>query len=166
MVTRKQSKEYTRIHTQLMGVYHLKEEMRMVIVALPQRFGKFSDTIEEEHIKRKEMIDFLEEIISPDVPFLEVFLTDLNQFFEKSLLFLSKNAPIHNEVQRTMKALLKVHKVIGTEEVSHADAELMITKLRDRINKIEKKMLKSKVGLTKIQKEFTSLQTRYQYLNN
>ena len=166
MVTRKQSKEYTRIHSQLMEVYHLKEEMRMIIVALPGRFGKFSDTIEEEHNKRKEMIDFLEEIISPDVPFLEVFLQDLNIFFEKSLAFLSKNAPIHNEVQRTMKALLKVHKVIGSEEVTFADAEIMITKLRERTNKIEKKMLKSKDGLTKIQKEFTSLQTRYQYLNN
>ena len=166
MVNRKQSKEYTRIHTQLMKVYYLKEEMRMQIVELPNRFAKFSDTIEDEHNKKKEMNDFLEEIISPEIPFLEVFLGELNLFFEKSLTFLTKNAPVHNEVQRTMKALLKVHKVIGSEEVSIEDAELMIAKLRDRINKIEKKILKSKVGLTKIQKEFTSLQTRYQYLNN
>jgi len=166
MVTRKQSKEYTRIHSQLMEVYKLKEEMRLIIVALPERFGKFSDTIEDEHNKKREMAEILEEIISPDVPFLEVFLKELNVFFEKSLLFLSKNAPVHNEVQRTMKALLKIHKKLGSEDVTTKESEELIAKLRTRIIKIEKKIAISKVGLTAIQKEFTSLQTRYQYLNN
>ena len=166
MVTRKQSKEYTRIHSQLMEVYKQKEEMRLIILTLPERFGKFSDTIEDEHNKKREMVEILEEIISPDVPFLEIFLKELNVFFEKSLLFLSKNAPVHNEVQRTMKALLKIHKKLGAEDVTTKESEELIAKLRTRIIKIEKKIAISKVGLTAIQKEFTSLQTRYQYLNN
>ncbi len=166
MVTRKQDKQFQKMHDQLLQVYHVKEDMRSEIVLLPAMFEKFSTTIETQYETRKELIPILADGLSPDSSFLEVYLQELNVFFDKSLSYLSKNVAVHDEVKRTMSAMIKASRRLGMEDFTIQDSTLLLEKLSKRINRIEKRIAKSKVGLSTIKKEFTTLQIRYQYLNN
>lgn len=166
MVTHRQHRIFTKLQKQLVGVYQKKEDVRLNILTMPDMLGKFYDRVEADNEKRQLLDPAIAEMVYPDVNYLQILLKDMNECQERSMEYLKKNIIVHKEVERTMKAFIKASKKLGAEEYSTKESAILIDKLSIRIQKIEKKIVNSKIKLSNIQKEFTVLQIRYQYLNN
>ena len=139
------------------------------IVILHKEFQTFQKLVEKRMLKRRDMNDIevlAGNIISPDTPFLEVYLDRLNIFLVKASEFIARCLAYHEEVNGCMQAVLDIHKELEIEDTKRKRAGELLTAISARINSIEANINESIISMKSIKKEFITLQVEYQHSNN
>lgn len=161
MVTRKQSKEYERLHKVLINTYHEKERGREAIVLLFEGIADFFEVIQAE----SEIVFQEKNIYNASVnqqEFLGGLISDYKNFTSKANKFGEDNFIVYEEVEKCMEKMIAVCEQLGSNETDKKESEVILLKMGNRIDASKLAMSKSTIELDELISRFNG----YKALHN
>ena len=165
MVTRKQSKEYERLHKVLIDTYHEKESGREKIVLLFEGVAIFFDTL----LAEKE-ITFQEQNIYNASPqqqeSLKAIVIDYGVFTGKVKKYGEDTVGIYEEVENCMETMVEVCAQLGSEATDKKASEIILNKMGNRIELSKEAISRSIIELNELIKTFDGFNALYNSRKN
>ena len=165
MVTKKQSKEYERLHKLLVNTYHEKESGREAIVQLFEEIPVFFEAIEAEgEIIFQENNIFHATINQQE--FLGGMIKNFRDIASKANKFGEDTLEIYEEVEKCMELMINVCAQLGSTETDKKASEVMLINMGKRIEASKATISKSTVDLNQILSSFDAFKALYNSRKN
>ena len=165
MVTRKQGKEYERLHKVLLDTYHEKEKGREAILILFQGIVDFTNLLS---LQSEIIFDVQKQyqVTTDYQAFLESLLTDYKVVSNRARVYGEKTGIVFEEVMACMEEMSKVCLELGSEETEKKTSEIILTRMKKRIEESKDVISKSIVELNDIIIGFEACKARYNSRKN
>jgi len=165
MVTRKQGKEYQRLHKVLLDTYHEKEKGREAILILFQGILDFTNLLS----LHTDIIYDVQEQYNVTIDqqlFLESLLVDYKVISNKAKVYSENTRSIFEEVMDCMEEMSNVRLEIGSEETDKKTSEIILTRMNKRIEESKNAISKNILELNDIITGFEACKARYNSRKN
>ncbi len=165
MVTRKQSKEYERLHNVLLDTYHVKEKGREAILIYFEGLAEFNqelfahtEIVFDEQNRYHASID--------QQQFLESLLIDYRVVSNKTKTFDEKTRIIYEEVNNCMDEMMKVQLELSSEDTDKKTSEIILVRMNERIEEIKSAITQNILEMSEIINGLDACKLRYNSRKN
>jgi len=165
MVTRKQNKEYERLHELLVDTYHEKESGRQKIIILFEGVAIFFKTLlAEKEITFQEQNIYNASLQQQES--LKAIVIDYRDITLKVKQYGEDTAKIYREVDKCMETMVEACAQLGSETTDKKASEIILKKIGNRIELSKDAISKSTIELNELIRRFDGFKALYKIREN